>query len=150
MLKGIPSILSPDIVKALYEMGHGDEVVIGDMHYPAASMAGRIYLRADGIDSVSLIDAILHLMVLDAAVEKPFMIMQKQACDAHLVLPVHDQYFALAEKYDKRGRDAVAYIDRFDFYDRAKKAYLTIGTGETSLYGCTILKKGCVPTEDII
>lgn len=150
MLKGVPSVLSPDMIKVLAEMGHGDEIVIGDMHYPAASTAKNILLRADGIGSVQLIDAIMHVWVLDRAVEKPFLIMQKQACDAHLDLPVHEEYFKLVEKYDDRGRAAVGYIDRFDFYDRAAKAYAVVATGELSFYGCTIIKKGCVPLNEVI
>jgi L-fucose mutarotase len=150
MLKGVPSVLSPEMLKVLAEMGHGDEIVIGDMHYPAASTAKNILLRADGIGSVQLIEAILHIMTLDHAVEKPFLIMQKQECDAHLELPVHEEYFNVVAKYDSRGRDAVGYIDRFDFYDRAAKAYAVVATGELSFYGCTILKKGCVPLDEVI
>ncbi len=150
MLKGVPSVLSPEMLKVLAEMGHGDEIVIGDMHYPAASTAKNILLRADGIGSLQLIDAILHIMTLDLSVEKPFLIMQKQECDAHMELPVHEEYFKLVEKYDSRGRDAVGYIDRFDFYDRAAKAYAVVATGELSFYGCTILKKGCVPLDQVI
>lgn len=150
MLKGVPSVLSPEMLQVLAEMGHADEIVIGDMHYPAASTATNILLRADGIDSLTLIDAILKVMNLDAAVEKPFLIMQKQECDKDLDLPVHEEYFKLVEKYDERGRDAVGYIDRFDFYDRAKKAYAVVATGELSFYGCTILKKGTVPPDQVI
>jgi L-fucose mutarotase len=150
MLKGVPSVLSPELLKVLAEMGHGDEIVIGDMHYPSAGTAKNILVRADGIGSVRLIDAILQLMTLDHAVDKPFMIMQKQACDAHLDLPVHEEYFRLAEKHDPRGRDAVGYIDRFEFYERAAKAYAVVASGELSFYGCTILKKGVVQPKDVI
>ncbi len=150
MLKGIPRILSPDMLKVLSEMGHGDEIVIGDINYPAASTAKNILLRADGNGTLEIIDAVLKVINLDLNVEKPFLIMEKQKSDAHMQIPLHEEYFKLAEKYDSRGRDAVGYINRFDFYERAKKAYAVIATGDLSFYACTILTKGTVPIEEII
>lgn len=150
MLKGIPSILSPDMLKVLAEMGHGDEIVIGDLNYPAASTAKNILLRADGNNSLEILDAVLHVMTLDSSVEKPFLIMQKQKADESLDIPIHEEYSKLVEKYDSRGRDAVGFIDRFDFYSRANEAYAIIATGELSFYGCTILKKGTVPADEVI
>lgn len=150
MLKGIPSVISPDLLAVLSEMGHGDEIVIGDMNYPAAATATNALIFAPGVDSVRMLDAILRLMPLDRSVDKPFLIMEKQPCDARLFLPVHEDYFRLAEKHDSRGRDAVGYIGRFDFYDRAREAYCVVSTGEPSLYGCTILKKGCLTPEEVL
>ena len=150
MLKGIPSVLSPEMLKVLSEMGHGDTIVVGDMHYPAASTATNILLRADGIGSVALLDAILQVFPLDPQVEKPLMMMEIQECDADKEFPMQEEYFKLAEKYDPRGRDAAGYIERFEFYDEAKKAYAVVATGEKSFYGCTILKKGLIMPEDVI
>ncbi len=150
MLKGIPSIMTPDLLAVLYEMGHGDEIVIGDMNYPAAATASNALIFLPGVDSVKLIDAILRLMPLDRYVDKPFLIMERMAVDARMFLPVHEDYFRLAEKYDPRGREAVGYINRFDFYDRARDAYCVVATGETSPYGDTILRKGCLKPEDVL
>ena len=150
MLKGIPSVLSPDMLKVLAEMGHGDTLVVGDMHYPAASTAKNILLRADGIGSVQLLDAILQVFPLDPQVDKPFLMMEIQACDADKEFPIQEEYFKLAAKYDPRGREAAGYLERFAFYEEAKKAYAVIASGELSFYGCTILKKGLVMPEDVI
>jgi|AGTN01.3.fsa_nt_gi Fucose dissimilation pathway protein FucU len=150
MLRGIPSVLTPDLLAVLCEMGHGDEIVIGDMNYPAAATASNALIFAPSVDSVRLLDAILRLMPLDRYVDKPFLIMERQAVDARLFLPVHEDYFRLAEKYDPRGRECVGYISRFDFYDRARDAYAVIATGEPSLYGSTILRKGCLKPEEVL
>ena len=150
MLRGIPSVLSPDLLAVLCEMGHGDEIVIGDMNYPAAATATNALIFANSVDSLQMLDAILRLMPLDSYVDKPFLIMERMAVDARLFLPVHEDYFRLAEKYDPRGREAVGYISRFDFYDRARDAYCVVATGETSPYGCTILRKGCLKPEEVL
>ncbi len=150
MLRGIPSVLSPDLLAVLCEMGHGDEIVIGDMNYPAAATASNALIFANNVDSIRLLDAILRLMPLDRYVDKPFLIMERMAVDSRLFLPVHEDYFRLAEKYDPRGRDCVGYINRFDFYDRARDAYCVVATGETSPYGCTILRKGCLKPEEVL
>ena len=150
MLRGIPSVLSPDLLAVLCEMGHGDEVVIGDMNYPAAATASNALIFANNVSSVHLLDAILRLMPLDRYVDKPFLIMERMAVDSRLFLPVHEEYFRLAEKHDSRGRECVGYINRFDFYDRARDAYCVVSTGETSPYGCTILRKGCLKPEEVL
>ena len=150
MLRGIPSVLSPEMLMVLAEMGHGDTIAIGDMHYPAASTATNILLRADGIGSAELIDAILKVFPLDPQTEKPFLMMEVQACDADKDFPIQEEYYKLAAKYDPRGRDAAGTIERFAFYAAAKKAYAVIATGEKSFYGCTILTKGLVMPEDVI
>jgi L-fucose mutarotase len=146
MLKGIPEILSPDLLKVLAEMGHGDDLVIADVNYPAASTAKHcgVLVRLDGHANVPLLDAILQFFPLDASVEKPVTLMQVQACDSHVKTPIWDEYKALVAKYDSRGADAVGSMERFEFYERAKKAYAVVATGEKALYGCLIIKKGCV------
>jgi len=150
MLRGIPSVLTPDLLAVLCEMGHGDEIVIGDMNYPAAATASGALIFLPGVDSLSLLDAILKLMPLDRYVDKPFLIMERLPVDARMFVPVHEDYFRLAEKYDPRGRDCVAYMNRYDFYDRARDAYCVVSTGEKSPYGCTILRKGMLLPEEII
>jgi L-fucose mutarotase len=145
MLKGIPTILSPDLLKVLCEMGHGDELVIADAHYPAATSAkDSILVRCDGHGNVPLLDAILQFFPLDTSVEHPVTLMQVQACDSHVKTPIWDEYKAVVAKYDERGANAVGSMDRFDFYERARKAYAVIATSEKALYGCFIIKKGCV------
>ena len=103
MLKNIPSILSPELLKVLSEMGHGDRICIGDGNFPGASMAkaeGAILVRADGHGIPELLDAILQVIPLDAYVETPAMLMQKMDCDKDLVIPVWDEYKAIIAKHD--------------------------------------------------
>lgn len=140
MLKGIPSIISPDLLKILHEMGHGDELVLGDANFPAASNAKRL-VRCDGHDLISVLDAILQLFPLDIYVETPVLLIQVMPGD-NTVPEIHDEVKDIICKYDKRGKEAVGYIDRFGFYDRAKNAYAIVATGEKKLYGCVIIKKG--------
>lgn len=137
--------MSPDLLKVLCEMGHGDELVIADAHYPAATSAkDSILVRCDGHGNVPLLDAILQFFPLDTSVEHPVTLMQVQACDSHVKTPIWDEYKAVVAKYDERGANAVGSMDRFDFYERARKAYAVIATSEKALYGCFIIKKGCV------
>jgi L-fucose mutarotase len=140
MLKGIPDIISPDLLKILHEMGHGDELVLGDANFPAASNAKRL-VRCDGHDLISVLDAILQLFPLDIYVETPVSLMQVMPGDKTIPV-IHDEVKDLVCKYDKRGKEAVGYVDRFDFYDRAKNAYAIVATSEKKLYGCVIIKKG--------
>lgn len=144
MLRGIPSVLSPELLKVLAEMGHGDTLVIADAYYPAASSARHSMLvRADGIRATDLLDAILKLFPLDASVEKPVSIMDLQDCDRGKIdTPIWDEYIKIVEKHDQRGKDAVGFIERFSFYKAAESAYAVLATGEESLYGCIIIQKG--------
>ena len=107
MLKNIPSILSPELLKVLSEMGHSDRICIGDGNFPGASMAkakGAIFLRADGHGVPELLDAILELMPLDTYTEKPVLYMAKSECDRNLALPILDEYKTIIEKHDTRGK----------------------------------------------
>lgn len=145
MLKGIPKCLSPDLLKTISEMGHGDKLVVADANYPAASSAKHsILLRADGVQAPELIDAILQLFPLDNSVKKPVLIMNKQECDKNLSTPIWDEFHNIVCKYDNRGNDCIDMIDRFEFYKEAERAYAVLATGETSLYGCIILQKGTI------
>ena len=147
MLRNIPKCLNPELIKVIWEMGHGDKIVIADAFYPSASSAkknGSILVRADGVRATELLDAILQFMPLDASVEKPALIMDLQDCDRGKVeTPIWDEYKAIVCKHDPRGEECVGMIERFDFYDAAKDAYAVLATGETALYGCMILQKGC-------
>lgn len=143
MLRGIPNCISPELLKVIAEMGHGDTLVIGDAFYPSASSARHSMLvRADGVRATVLLDALLQFFPLDCSIEKPVLIMDKQECDRHIPTPVWDEYKAIVCKHDERGNDCVGMIGRFDFYKAAEKAYAVVATGETSLYGCIILQKG--------
>ena len=147
MLKNIPAILSPELLKVLAEMGHSDRICIGDGNFPGASMAkakNAIFLRADGHGVPEILDAILQVFPLDTYVEQPAILMEKMACDKDLVIPVWDEYKEIIAKYDDRGAACVGNIDRFKFYDEAKDCYCILQTGETAIYANIILQKGVI------
>ena len=147
MLKNIPPILSPELLKVLAEMGHSDRICIGDGNFPGASMAkakNAIFLRADGHGVAELLDAILQVIPADTYVEKPIILMEKMECDKDLEIPVWEEYKNIIAKHDARGAEAVGNIDRFDFYDEANDCYCVIQTGETSIYANVIVQKGVI------
>ncbi len=147
MLKGIPDIITPDLLKILHAMGHGDTLVIGDANFPAASLAevkNHVNIRCDGQRATDLLDAILSLFPLDDFVEKPVTIMDKTELHKDLETPVWDEFTNIVAKYDKRGKDAVGFIDRFSFYEAAKDAYAIVSTTEHAFYACIIIQKGCL------
>lgn len=144
MLKGIPSILSPELLKIMMEMGHGDEIVIGDGNFPAANYAKRL-VRLDGHNVPQVLDAILKLYPLDTYADSPVVLMK--VVDGNTTKPViWEEYKEIIE--NNCGSVNIEYIDRFDFYDRAKEAYAVVATGEEALYANIILKKGVVKTEE--
>jgi L-fucose mutarotase len=141
MLIGIPKIISPELLKILMEMGHGDEIVLGDANFPAASNANRL-IRADGHGIPALLDAILALFPLDPYVEKPVALMQVVPGDS-ATTPIWKEYEQIIAS--RSGiTNAVMEVERFDFYDRAKQAYAIVATGEGALYANVILKKGVI------
>lgn len=142
MLKGIPAILSPELLKVLMEMGHGDEICIGDGNFPHASMNARV-IRCDGHGVPELLEAILRLMPLDTYVDKPATLMAVVPGDT-VQTPIWDTYRTIIGRFDPRGGEAIANIDRFSFYDRARSCYAVIASGEKALYANIILKKGVV------
>ena len=147
MLKNIPSILSPDLLAVLNEMGHGDRICIGDGNFPGASMAGAegaILIRADGHGVPALLDAILQVIPLDEYVETPAMIMEVMPQDKDLDIPIIDEYKKIVAKYDERGEKAFGSYERFEFYEQAKKCYCILQSGETAIYANIILQKGVV------
>ena len=141
MLNGIPSILSPQLLKVLMEMGHGDELCIGDANFPASAYSQRL-VRCDGHSIPPLLDAILTFFPLDTFVAEPVGLMQ--------VVPGDDTRPTIWETYraivKKRSPDAagIEHIERFAFYERAKQCYAIVATGESALYANIILKKGVV------
>ena len=144
MLKGIPSILSPELLKVLCEMGHSDRIVIGDGNFPAESMGkDAIVIRCDGHGVPELLDAILQVMPLDTYVEKPMNLMEVMPGDP-VETPIWDTYKEIVAKHDKRGAACVGNIERFQFYEEAKKAYAIIATGESAVYANVMLQKGVV------
>ena len=144
MLKGIPKILSPELLKVLAEMGHSDRLVISDGNFPSESMGKNcIVIRCDGHGVPELLDAILQVFPLDTYVEKPVNLMEVMPGDT-VETPIWDVYKEIIAKYDNRGADAVGNIERFKFYDEAKEVYAIIATGENALYANVMLQKGVV------
>ena len=139
--KGIPPILSPELLKILMEMGHGDEIVLADGNFPAAAM-GRRLVRCDGHGVPEILDALLRFYPLDTYTEKPVALMAKVAGDG-VPTPIWDVYRDIVEKREP-GRCKIEFVERFAFYERAKQAYAVIATGEKALYANIILKKGVV------
>lgn len=144
MLKGIPKILSPELLMVLAEMGHSDRLVIADGNFPAESM-GRdaIVIRADGHGIPELLDAILQVFPLDTYVEHPVNLMEVMPGD-NVATPIWDTYKAIVKKHDPRGDTAVGHVERFEFYEQSKTCYAIIATGETALYANVMLQKGVV------
>ena len=147
MLKNIPNILSPELLKVLAEMGHSDRICISDGNFPGAAMAkakNAIFLRADGHGVPALLDAVLQVIPLDTYVENPVTLMQTMECDKDLEIPIWDTYKEIVAKHDDRGAAAVGNIDRFKFYEEAKDCYCIIQTGETAVYANVIVQKGVI------
>ena len=140
MLKHIPTILSPELVKYLMEMGHGDEVVIADANFPAHRIGQRV-VRCDGHGVPALLDAILTVLPLDTYSDYQAGLMQLVPGDPTVPV-IWDDYKALLEKYHYGA--AIKEFERFAFYEQAEKDYLVIQTGEGALYGNIILKKGVI------
>jgi L-fucose mutarotase len=141
MLKGVPAILSPELLKVMMEMGHGDELVIGDGNFPAASMARRL-LRADGHGVPELLEAIMKFFPLDGFVQRPVALMAVVAGDSTKPV-VWEKYRSILKAADAKFKD-FELVERFSFYERARQAYAILATGEAALYANIILKKGVV------
>lgn len=144
MLKNIPPILSPELLKVLCEMGHGDRLIIGDGNFPAQSMGkNAIVIRMDGHNVPELLDAILQVFPLDTYVEKPVCLMEVVKGDT-VTTPIWDTYQNIVLKYDDRGADAIGHVERFAFYEESQKVYAIIATSEMALYANIMLQKGVV------
>ncbi len=144
MLKGISPILSPELLKALAEMGHGDELVIADGNFPCHSVGkNSIVIRADGHGVPEILDAVLKLLPLDVYVEKPVALMAVAKGDTCGTPEIWTEYENILSKHEPDHHE-IEYVERFDFYDRASKSYLIIATGEKAIYANILLKKGVV------
>ncbi len=144
MLKGIPKIISPDLLKTLCEMGHGDRLVIADGNFPAESVSkNAVVIRMDGHSATDVLKAVLQLVPLDTYVEKPVNLMQKVPGD-EVATPIWDEYAKIVETIGQTDKSHIGNIERFAFYEEAKKAYCIIATGESALYANIILQKGVI------
>lgn len=142
MLKNIPKILSPELLKTLMEMGHGDTIVIADGNFPSETCGKRV-IRADGHQIPELLDAILELFPLDLKYsEYAFSLMEVVEGDDTKPI-IWNEYNNILDKYHEN-RPQIEYIERFKFYSRAKEAYAVIATGESALYANIILTKGVI------
>jgi len=144
MLKGIAPCISPDLLKVLAEMGHGDEVVLADAHFPGHTMNERV-LRADGLSVTTLLDGILPLFDLDTYAD-PLVMMEAVQGD-QLDPAVEEQYLEVVRRHDP-GAKPPSRINRFAFYDRARIAFAVVMTGETRKYGNLLLKKGVTTLQE--
>ncbi|KAB0346911.1 hypothetical protein FD754_011768 [Muntiacus muntjak] len=151
VLKGVPALLSPELLFALARMGHGDEIVLADVNFPSSSICrgGQEEIRADGLGIPQLLEAVLQLLPLDTYVESPAVVMELMPSDRKrgLLTPVWTNYQSILSKAGYEG--SLGMVERFAFYERAKKAFAVVATGETALYGNLILKKGVLAPEDL-
>ena len=144
MLKGINPIIPPVLLKVLCEMGHGDTIVIADGTFPSESVgANAQVIRMDGHGVPEILDAVLSLIPLDQYVEKPVCLMDRVKGD-NADVSIWNKYDDILKKHEGKGLEQVNMLERFEFYDEAKKAYAVIATSERSQYANVILKKGCV------
>jgi L-fucose mutarotase len=144
MLKNISPLLSPELLATLHRMGHGDEIVLADAHFPGESFNSKV-LRADGLQVDALLDAILPLFELDSYVPAPLVMMAAVEGDT-LDPSVEERYVKAINAHCPRDT-AIQRIGRFDFYERAKSAFAVVMTGELAKYGNIILKKGVTPVS---
>lgn len=144
MLKGISPLISPELLKVLATMGHGDEIILADAHFPAESFNDTV-LRADGLRIPDLLKGILPLFELDAYVPHPMAMMA--AVEGDELNPEVEVSYLEAIHLSNPNVPAIERVDRFDFYDRARQAFAVVMTGETVKYGNIILKKGVTPIE---
>ena len=140
MLKGIPNIISPDLMKILMEMGHGDEIVIADGNFPAESLGKRV-IRYDGHGGVKILKVILKYFPLDEYVNSPVVLMDPK--DKDLKIPIWDDYKSVINNYSEN-KINIKQISRNEFYKRSEKAYAIIASSELQLYANIILKKGVI------
>lgn len=147
MLTNIPSILSPELLATLCEMGHSDVIVLGDANFPGKRFAHEgncKFLRADGISGTALLEAVLCVIPTDSYSDTPVTLMQTMECDRDLEIPIWKEYEAIVAAHDPRGKSAVGYMERFAFYESAKRSYCIVQTGETAIYANIMIQKGVI------
>ena len=144
MLIGISPLISPELLSILYRMGHGDEIVLADAHFPGESLGPQV-VRADGLRVADLLDAILPLFALDSYVDNPLVMMSAVPGDT-LDPQVEASYRAAVDKHWPQ-TPVIAKLERIAFYERSRQAFAIVITGETAKYGNIILKKGVTPVK---
>ncbi len=142
MLKGISPLISPQLLEVLARMGHGDEIVLADAHFPGEAFNNRV-LRADGLKIADLLAAILPLFELDSYVPHPLVMMA--AVEGDTLDPLVEEAYVRSIRLSNPNVPVIKRIARFDFYERAKLAFAVVMTGETVKYGNILLKKGVTP-----
>jgi len=144
MLINIDPILSPEILHTLRSMGHGDKLILSDSNFPAYSMNSRVH-RLDGVDAARAAKAILSLFPLDSFIESPIQRMEIDGKPDELN-EVHKELMqTTAEVAGDHWK--ISSIERFKFYEEAKKAFAIITTNETRPFGCFIFTKGVVKPD---
>lgn len=145
MLRGISTLISPDLLAVLHRMGHGDEITFADAHFPGESLGVRV-VRADGLRIAALLDAVLPLFVLDTFVEAPLFMMEPVAGDS--ADPAVAAAYRAAIGRHCSPAPPITLVERFAFYERVRtRSFAVVATGETAKYGNIILKKGVTPSE---
>lgn len=140
LLKGIPEIISPDMMKALMEMGHGDEIVLADANFPAVTCAKHL-IRSDGHQLIQLLEAVLKFFPLDKTVEHPVALMSVNSSET--APAIWEEYRHIIHKYEPDFTE-FEHIERFKYYERAKNAFGVIISGDTTFRANIILKKGVI------
>ena len=144
MLKGIPPIIQPDLLKILSEMGHGDAIVLADAHFPAESVGVRSQvIRYDGQPIEPLLDAVLQLIPLDQYTEHPVLLMDKVPGDT-VDTPIWDRYRQVIDRHEPGKQAGIGMLERFAFYEEAGRSYCIVATGEQSQYANIIIRKGVI------
>ena len=142
MLKGISNLIPPELLKILMEMGHGDEIVIGDGNFPAVTYAKRL-VRCDGHSIPPLLEAVLELFPLDEYVDNPVALMAVVPGDNTPTPLIWQTYIRILQNHGQE-HDRIEYMERFSFYERAKNAFAVVATGESAVYANILLKKGVI------
>lgn len=150
MLKGIPKIISPELLKILCEMGHSDRIVLADANFPVESVGKNAkVVRCDGHGICELLEAILKLMPLDDYVKQPVGLMAVMAGD-NVATPIWEDYKRIIREQTGMDDSVVGEIERFKFYDEAEKAYCIVATGEGAQYANIMLQKGVIRQGDAV
>jgi L-fucose mutarotase len=141
MLKNLTSLHTPELLHTLASMGHGDDIVVVDAHFPAVSMAQRL-VRLDGVSAPAVLDAILQLIPLDSFVDDPALRIEVVGKPDEIP-DVQKEFQAVIDKREGKS-SPLGKLERFAFYERAKKAFAIVATGELRTYGCVVIKKGVI------
>jgi len=141
MLKTLTSLHTPELLHTLASMGHGDDIVVVDAHFPSVSMAQRL-VRLDGVSGPAALDAILQLIPLDSFVDDPALRIEVVGKPDEIP-DVQKEFQAVIDKREGKS-SPLGKLERFAFYERAKKAFAIVATGELRTYGCVVIKKGVI------